>query len=186
MHEIMQERVHELLLKLLAQVIKALEEEDTLLLAELSDEAIRDAAIYQDENTVSVAVLVYALSKIVQHCCQTNVSYTQITDLIRQARTALQDNLPTGYASIIKRTFTAVQRVDNKVKQYVQEVLDKARIKKGSKLYDNGLTAARAAELLGISQWELLSYIGKTMTTEGPAEKISASARLKIARGLFS
>ncbi len=187
MQENMPERVRQSLLGLFTKVIRALDDEDTVALGELSDASIRDAAIYQDEHTVSVAVLIYAFSKIVQHCCQTNTSYSPITDLVKQARSALTDNNIAGYTSIVKRAFTAVQRLDDKVKQYVQEVLEKARIKKGSKLYENGLSAARAAEMLGISQWELLSYIGKTIISDTqPQEKISANERLKIARGLFA
>lgn len=183
----MQEYVRQSVIELLTKVIRALDDEDTVALGELSDLSARDAAVYQDEDTVSIAVLVYAFSKIVQHCCQTNTSYTAITDLVRQARSALSDSNIPGYTSIVKRAFNVVQRLDNKIKQYVQEVLNKARIKKGSKLYENGLSAARASEMLGISQWELLSYIGKTTIADTqPKEKLNALARLKIARGLFA
>ena len=45
---------------------------------------------------------------------------------------------------------------------------------------------AKASEILGISQWELMNYIGKTQINDNIPDIIDARSRLRFARGLFS
>ena len=53
-------------LRRLAEILEVKEEKDTLEIKELSNRVIHDASIFQDDDSVSVAVLVYALSKIIE------------------------------------------------------------------------------------------------------------------------
>ena len=62
-------------------------------------------------------------------------------------------------------------------------MLDAARIKKGSKMHQHGISMARTAELLGITQWELQDYIGKQQ--EWKIKEMPVLKRLKIAREMF-
>ena len=69
---------------------------------------------------------------------------------------------------------------------YIHEVINQAQIKKGCKLCEHGISIARASEVLGISQWELMHYIGKTTLIDQFSEPVNVTKRLKIARSMFS
>ena len=71
------------------------------------------------------------------------------------------------------------------MRTYVDEVLDKARITKGSRLFEHGLSAKRAAEIMGVSEWELISYTGKTNIADRQPAGITTKRRLAHALKLF-
>ena len=76
--------------------------------------------------------------------------------------------------------------IDKKLTWYISAVLERAKIVKGSKLYEHGLSVGKAAALLGISQYELMSYIGKTKIIDIYAEEVVPVAkRLAYAKKLF-
>jgi hypothetical protein len=179
--------VKEDLLAILSQtigILKTKETSDYIALSELSNHTVHDASIYQDEDSISIAIAVYALAKIVQRCAETNIHYPQFVPLLESAKKALDADNHMGYDAAIKSLFTMISSVDKRIKLYVQEVLDKARLKKGSKIAEHGLSIARAADLMGLSRWELMDYVGKT-TVESP-EGLDVVQRFRIARQLFS
>ena len=171
----MRNEIKEDILAVLSQAIQILEtdEHPEHALSELSNHVIHDASIFQDDDSVSVAVLVYAFSKVVQHCCERNIDYKHLIKEIRIAYEFLYRNDFAGYRAAIKGLFDQIKTIDSKIKLYIQEVLDKAKIKKGS-----------TAELLGITQWELQNYIGKQAEFE--IKEMPAKKRLEIAREMFS
>ena len=61
-----------------------------------------------------------------------------------------------------------------------------AQIKKGSRLYEHGLSMAKSAEILGIGQWELMSYVGKTRIIDEEAVTTGVKKRLDVARKIFN
>ena len=76
--------------------------------------------------------------------------------------------------------------MDERLPYFIQEIIEKAKISKGSKIYEHGLSLRRASELLGISQWQLMHYVGKTRIadTEAPP-RISTKDRLRYAKSIF-
>ena len=48
------------------EILEAKEEKDPMELKELSNNTIHNASVFQDECSVSIAVLIYALSKIIE------------------------------------------------------------------------------------------------------------------------
>ena len=67
----------------------------------------------------------------------------------------------------------------------MQEVIEEAKIKKGYKLHEHGISLGRTAEILGISQWELMNYVGKTKISDVDIVPTDVVQRLKLARGIF-
>ncbi len=65
------------------------------------------------------------------------------------------------------------------------EVIESSQVKKGTKIYDHGISLERAASILGISQWELSSYIGNTIIDKYLEEGVPLVRRMKHARELF-
>ena len=165
-------------------ILRTKETADYIALSELSNHTIHDASIYQDEDSISIAVAVYAIAKIAQRCIETNTNYPNFAPLMKSAGNSLAQDDFVGYRAAIKSLFNMISGVDKSIKLYVQEVLDKARLKKGSKIAEHGLSIARAADLMGLSQWELMDYVGKT-AVESP-EGLDVSQRFRIARSLFT
>ena len=158
-------------------------------LDELSNHTIKDASILQDKDVIQVAVVVYALAKIIHRSESSpelwkDISKKVIIDL-ENARFALEKNKEDIYKSAIRNMLKQIGKIDDKLKLYIDDVLDKARVVKGSGMYEAGVSIGRAAELLGISQWELMSYIGKTKIIERAKEFMDVINRLDFARSLF-
>jgi predicted HTH domain antitoxin len=162
----MQDIVRKDILDVSEQVLAALQANDHHALGELSNHVIHDASIFQDEDSVTFAVLVYALSKVVQRCCEEHVSCVNLLPLLTQAKDALAAGKDEDYRARIRQTLDEIKKVDEKLKLYITEVMEKARVKKASKLTEHGISLARTAELLGVSQWELQDYVGKTQIAE--------------------
>jgi len=167
------------------EILKVKEEKDIVEMKELSNHTIHNASIFQDEDSISVAILIYSLSKIIERK-QGELNYTNITNMLKAAYNSLDKNDADDYRKRIKKLFNFISTVDTKLKLYIEEVINQALIKKGSKLYEHGISLARAAEVLGVSQWELMFYIGKTKISDAyEAELVSLKSRLNYARSLF-
>ena len=82
--------------------------------------------------------------------------------------------------------FGQISKLELKFKQYIDEVITRAQIKKGGSVIERGISVARAAALMGIGQWELMSYVGKTNIHEQSLPKLDVMKRLNVARDLFS
>lgn len=180
----MRDIVRKDILDVLEQVLATLEAEDHHALSELSNHVIHDASIFQDDDSISFAVLVYALGKVVQRFCEKGESCRHFIPMLQQAKDALEAGNNEKYRELIKGLFDEIKRHDDKLKLYTTEVLDQARVKKASRMHEHGISLARTSELLGISQWELQDYIGKTKIPEHELG-IHAARRLKTARGWF-
>ena len=168
------------------EVLKTKEEKDILELKELSDHTIHNASVFQDEDSITIAVILYAIYKIVERPSGLD---TKVYDLIRfelkKAKDILIGDDVEGYRKKIDGLSSIISAIDSKLKLYVEEVINKAQIKKGSRLYEHGISLERAAEILDISHWELMSYVGKTRITDEAGESINVKDRIKFARGLF-
>jgi len=169
----------------LAEILKVKEDADIAQMRELSNHTIHNASIFQDEDSVSIAILVYSLSKVIEREVD-ELNYGNILFFLEKAKDCLLKNKIDDYRKIIKKAFTVISGMDSKLKMYIEEVINQAQIKKGSKLYEHGISLARAAEILGISQWELMFYIGKTRITDKTKDAVNVKERLKFARGLFA
>jgi len=59
-----------------------------------------------------------------------------------------------------------IGKLEKKFGMYITEVLKQARIKKGGRVYEHGISIGRASQLMGISSWELRSYVGGTKLSD--------------------
>ncbi len=168
---------------LVSEVLKAVEDEDVLRLAELSDHTIHNASIFQDADSLKFAVVVYALSK----------SFTRtrgkdrdaFLSELRSAKSHLGAKDVAGYRAAMKKVLDHIADRDKKLRPYVMHVLEEAQIKKGSRLYEHGLSMGQTAELMGVTQWELMNYVGKTSIADSTESGKHTPARVAFARKLF-
>lgn len=183
----MQERIRNDLLAMLRSAVAAIQEKNYSALAELSNHSIHNASIYRDEDSLSTAVLLYTLAKILARSAPLP-SGAKFCDSIEaelgKAIGALEENAEGEYHGQLRHLFSHISQMDSKLKLYLTEVITQAQIKKGSRLYEHGFSLAHAAAMLGITQWELQSYIGHTTLTE-TGEGTDIRSRLAFARTLF-
>ncbi len=169
------------ILTLIDKVVAALKKSDFFKLQELSNHVIHNASIFQDEDSVTMAVLIYALSKLFEH--HQYISARPFIKLFDDARIDLVKENYRFYKQDITKLSRLISKFDSKYKKHIVEVINQAKLKKSSKIYEHGISLARAASMLGITQWELMNYIGKV---EMPAKsRINALNRLNTARRIF-
>ncbi len=168
----------------LVEILKVKEESDIVEIKKLSNHVIHNASIFQDEDSISIAILIYSLSKIIERK-QKDLDYAKVLSMLNSCISYLKDNQDEAFRKSIKNIFNFIRTMDQKLKLYINEVINQAQIKKGCKLCEHGISVARASEVLGISQWELMHYIGKTTLIDQFSEPVNVSKRLKIARRLF-
>lgn len=168
----------------LLTILQTKEFKDVLEVKKLSDNIIHQATLEQDQDAVSTAVVVYALSKMMEHTGNM-VDYREFRPHVEQALGAIRRNKITEFRESIKQIYAVVAKKEAKMSRYVGEVLDHARMKKGCKFCEHGLSSAQSARLLNISQWELMQYLGKTRFPDQNGKLNDVRSRLRFARGLF-
>ena len=169
----------------LTEILKSKDETDVVQMKQLSNHVIHNASVFQDEDSISVAILIYSLSKIIERK-QKDIDYNKLLGKVNLCIANLKINDDESFRKSIKSIFNFIRTQDEKLKLYINEVINQAQIKKGCKLCEHGISIARASEVLGISQWELMHYIGKTTIIDQFSEPVNVLKRLKIARGMFS
>ncbi|MFH1849701.1 MAG: hypothetical protein ABH879_05945 [archaeon] len=169
------------ILSTVLELIKATDKSEISKLKELSNHTIHNASIFQDKDSVSIAVVVYALSKVIER----KAVGDKIPLLIRNARDFLAEDSEKLFRECIKEILDRISYIDSGLGLYIGKVIEDAQIKKGGKLFEHGISVGKASELLGISQWELMSYIGKTGIIDSTPERTDTKRRLAFARQLF-
>ena len=170
---------------LLKAAQRAINKNDMKKLELLSEKSIYDAMIYQDEDSLSLAVVLFAISKLIKRETEDTEYPSDLRNYLASAQFSLNEGNADEYRDKVKKTVEFIASTDKQFKLYVEKVMEKAQIKKGSSLYERGISVARAADFLGIGQWELMSYIGKTKIHDKSDEATRVGERIRIARGLF-
>lgn len=152
-------------------------------LKELSNHVIHNASIYQDQYSINIAILIYAISKIFDRDKDLN---PKVIRLLKDLKQTLLNDRYKDYETDVKQLYKTIAKEDSKLRLYINEVIEMAQIKKGSKIYDHGISMAQSAEILGISQWELMDYIGKTRISDTFEENGDIVNKLEFVRKIFN
>lgn len=157
----------------------------------ISDHTLHTITIYQDRDVIDVAVAIYALDKILEKekyakHPKIRVFTKTILLLLRDAQNNLQKNDYISFAGVVKELLENIQDFSKSIKFYIDDVLHFARIKKGTKLYEHGLSLGKAAELVGVAKWDLMPAIGETAIHEKPvAPREANKKRLALVEKIF-
>jgi len=174
------------ILSILMETIRACEEGNYVGLKEISNHTIHNASIFQDKDSISIAVIIYSIYKISSRTEGNSKAFCgQIMRLMKDAYELLKRDDLEGYENAVKKIFESISTFDVKLGAYIQEVIDQSQIKKGSMVYEHGISMARAAEILGVSEWELMSYVGKKRIPEIEEEAFDIKSRMAFSRNLF-
>ncbi len=171
------------IIAVLRNAIKSLLKGDLVALREESDHIIHCSAIFQRQESIQTAVVIYALAKILE---RGKTIDAKVIDAIEKAISFMMvDNLR-GFNTEIKAIYDMIGAVDDQLSMYMQHVVTEAQIKKGSRIYEHGISLGQTAEIFGLSQWELMKYIGKTRVSEEAVDTVLIRDRIIFARTLFT
>ena len=178
----MEHSVKEDIIAVLRNAMTAIHNGDLVGLREESDHIIHCSAIFQRQESIQTAVVVYALSKILE---RGKTIDAKVLDAITKAIDFIgMDNLR-GFNTEIKAIFDMISVVDDQLSKYMQHIVTEAQIKKGSRIYEHGISLGQTAKIFGLSQWELMKYVGKTTMSETMGDTVPIKQRITFARGLF-
>lgn len=181
------------IIRILEDSIKAIKENNIIALKDLSNQSVHDTTIIQDEHTISLAVIIYSLSKFYERKLHYETMkggdkfYNDCLKSLENAKDMIQRNDLIDFENEIKNYLKMLSKTEGKLNMYIKDVIEKAKINKASRLYEHGLSVGRTADILGISSYELMEYIGKTYIADVKENKtLNVKKRLETARRIFS
>jgi hypothetical protein len=182
----MRESVREDLLSVLKNVLSALDKMDVAEIEDWSGRTIHSASIFQDRYSTQIAIAIYSLAKILEneklrrrHARAWERFFFQTRRSISDALICLKKRDIKRYEKQMKELITTIANFDERFREYAEFVLINAKIMKGTKIYEHGISLGRVAELLGISQWELSTLVGKSKVHDR-VETITKSVRERL------
>jgi hypothetical protein len=180
------------ILRILREMVIAMNENDAGKIKNLSNETIHSATISQDPDNIIVAVFVYSIGKVFERESYRGLEgwdkfYETLKKNIDLAIKHLEKNELDNFRTAVGKIRNSLNSIDGYLGSYVKDVFRKAEINKAFKMYEHGLSAEKTAELLGVSLWDMASYIGQSTISEAHAsETLPINKRIKIAEDIFS
>ncbi len=178
-------------LRILRETKKAIEDDNPFEMKTLSNQTMHSATISQDADNIVVAVLVYSLGKVLSRDNYRSMEgwdefYKAVVKNLGLAVAALQKNELKSARVYLGRIRNSLNKISGDLSRYIKDVFAKAEINKAFKLYEHGLSTEKTAELLGVSLWDLSSYIGQSNIGDAKfAISMPIEKRIKIAEDIF-
>lgn len=185
----MKEEAH--ILRILEDARRFVDGDNVNELKALSNQTIHSATISQDPDNIIVAVLIYSIGKAME---RDHYRTMEGWDVFRNstlknldlAIKALRNKNIEHVRTYLGRIRNSLNKIDGNLGVYIKDVFRKAEINKAFKLYEHGLSTEKTAELLGVSLWDLSSYIGQSSIGDAHiAITMPIEKRVKIAEDIF-
>lgn len=181
------------LVEVLSSIQRALEQSDSFELHQLSDQIIHMASIHQHTDIITIGVITYSLHKLVTKKDRIspkewNSFVKKFNGEINQTIRALEEQDINEFARHLDHAKELLETSGGKkMSENVHEILKKASINKATKVYEHGISLSRTAHLLGLTQWELLEYVGQKESHDSPyTATIDEKKRASKALAFFS
>lgn len=185
----MEEQKH--ILDILRQTRDAVQNKDYFKVKELSNKFVHHSSINQDADVISVAVIIYSLSKMIERESYKREKnwdkfYNSYLNTIRNMISFLENNDHDKFHEEIDKNKNLIENLSGNLKRNIKDVFEKAKINKASKIYEHGISMEKTAKILGITLWELADYSGKTNVGDiNLGVTMPLKERLKIAEEIF-
>lgn len=176
---------------ILKEALAAVKRDDGLELKHLSDRTNHIATISQDPDNIILAVLIYSLGKIIgrenyRRMKGWNFFIKTILKELENAIRFLKEDDIVSFRNCLGKMRNTINEVEGDLKNYINEVFQKAGINRAFKYYEHGLSSQKTADLLGISLWDLSSFIGQSNISEAKvSQTIPVKQRIKIMEDFF-
>ncbi len=185
----MEEEVRKDIIEVLQEAANLVLHVDAQRLKQISDHTLHNSATYQDEDSILIAILIYTLGKISEK--ENNepsfkIFAQDISKHLELAGSSLQKNDAGSYQYHIRESFEVIKKLVDNIGVMASEVLHHSRIKKASRIFEHGISMGRVSNLLGISKWEIMDYIGHSHIHDVSEIKTkSAKERLGYVQKIF-
>jgi hypothetical protein len=179
------------IIRIIEEALSSIEQRDYNRIKNLSNQTIHSATIYQDPDNIIVAVFIYAIGKIFEREHYRDMEGWKefengIIKNLKSSLEALKKSDISGFRNSIGRIRSSVNKISGNLRMYISDVFQKAGINKAFRMYEHGLSDQQTAELLGISLWDLATYIGQSGVHETKLNMgISQKERIKITEQIF-
>ena len=179
-------------LQILEEAKIAIEKTDAVRLKELSDKTIHTASTHQDSISITLAVIIYSLGKIMERTRYKEypdwkIFYKIVISSIDNSISAIKEENEDKLKRNLELIRKSINKLSGNLKKYVQEVFRKASISKASRIYEHGISMEKTAKLLGITMYELAEYAGQTGISEVQESKtVDVKSRIKILEDMFA
>ncbi|MBR9702163.1 hypothetical protein GOV13_04550 [Candidatus Pacearchaeota archaeon] len=179
------------ILRILREAKQFVEEDKANELKSLSNQTVHAATISQDPDNIVVAVLVYSIGKVMERDHYRDMEgwdefYKSVIKNLELAAGALEKENIKNARIYLGRIRNSLNKIEGDLGRYIKDVFRKAEINKAFKLYEHGLSSEATAELLGVSLWDMASYIGQSHIGDSKiAISMPVGERVKIAEGMF-
>ena len=179
------------ILRILKEAKRFVEGDNANELKSLSNQTVHSATISQDADNIIVAVLIYSIGKVMERDHYRDMEgwtefYEAVVKNLGLAAKALEKEDVKGARIYLGRIRNSLNKIEGDLGRYIKDVFRKAEINKAFKLYEHGLSSEQTAELLGVSLWDLASYIGQSHIGDAKvAISMPIKERIKIAEDIF-
>ena len=179
------------ILKIFQETKEAVLKGNAAKIRSLSNQTTNTAALTHDPDNIAAAVVVYALSKIIERedyktLPGWNEFYKVYISSIDKIIDSIKRKDDVAYRKNIQLIRNALGRVSGKLKDYIQDVFRSASINKASRIYEHGISMEKTANLLGVTMFELAEYVGKGGHADVPeAKTVDVKSRIKLAMEMF-
>ena len=186
----MEEKEH--ILDVLRRVKIALKNEDYIEIKNLSDNVIHSCSIDQDLDCISIAVVIYSLSKLIERESyktekQWPKFFKEYLKDIDDSIIALEKEDIETFRTKINSIRELIESLSGNLKKHIDYVFRKAEISKASRIYEHGVSMEQTASLLGVTLFELAQYTGSTGIADVDLNiTLDIEKRLKKAMEFFS
>lgn len=179
------------ILRILEESQKSFKRDDAGELKALSNQTIHSASLTQDPDNVIVAVVVYVIGKILERENYRKLPgwdqiYQGITNNLDRAIKSLKEEDLEGFRVAMGELRQSSNKIESDLRDYIRDIFYKASINKAFKIYEHGISSERTAEVLGVSLWDLSSFIGQTTVNESHFNStLPIAERVKITEDFF-
>lgn len=185
----MEEKNH--ILDVLRQVKDAVQNKDYIKIKQLSNQFVHHSSIHQDADVISVAVIIYSLSKMIEredYKKEKNWKqfYNDYLKTIKGMISALEKNDEAQFHKEIEFNRRLLEKLSGNLKEDMRDVFNRAKINKASRIYEHGISMEKTAKILGITLWELAEYAGRSQTGHvNLGVTMPLNKRLALAKEIF-
>jgi hypothetical protein len=185
----MEEQQH--ILDILKQVRNAVQTKNYVKIKHLSNKLVHHSSIHQDADIISVTVIIYSLSKMIERedfKKEKNWStfYKNYLDNLNNMIKALESNDHKKFHYEIELNRKLLEQLSGNLRNNMKDVFRRAKINKASMIYEHGISMETTAKILGISIWELAEYAGRSESSNiNLGVTMPLNKRLKLAKDIF-
>lgn len=189
----MEDTVRRDILKVLYKSLELLENNNFSDMQMLSDQIIHNASIYQDEDSIGVATMIYALSKILEKEKIKRYHPKEYNKLLADSKVNIKQMIRTAedfnfeeFEKYLKNILNTINALDKSYNEYIEWVINHAKLKKARKIYEHGVSLGRVSQLLGVPEWEVMRYTAETRFFErGELKTLNPKKRLENTKKIF-